>query len=563
MRHWQHHRCARCVDPTGAAPPPHGHARGVPTPLRFASLSEPRTRAKAPERAGASRATLSYSVRGSLVLALAAAAAASCGCGAPAPGPELQILGESTRLRLEDPVPADSPWFDGARVTLVAARGETIGIQIVQRAPAPVSLAIAGPGLAIRGYAVEAFPVSRPSTAIYGGSHGAGTYADALTEAAAPATNPAYFEIAVAADAAPGPRAGRLVVGARAFPVALEIARPVLPAPPPRVWAYEDPRELGWAADPDAPERDRARPWADERACHQVFRAHGVLLTPDLRYGWWQHRRDLVADSPYVPVVIPKEPAAAPRAVRWWIEAVRGTGQVPFTIPIDEPATPAARAKVRALAAAVRAAGGGPGRFLYAVTAEPHPELGDAIDLYIGLRTAHLTGDAVPRWTYNGAPPRAGALVLDAETPGPRTWGWIGWRWNIPVWYVWDALYWHDRHNRPFAPVFRMALDPRVDPVSFDDGDDHGNLDGVLALPAPGGCRPTLRLAAIRRGQEDRALLELAARCAPEETARLAAALVPAALGDAPRSGPPAWPTDEAAWERARRRLIELASCAP
>jgi len=34
---------------------------------------------------------------------------------------------------------------------------------------------------------------------------------------------------------------------------------------------------------------------------------------------------------------------------------------------------------------------------------------------------------------------------------------------------------------------------------------------------------------------------------------------VPRALGDA--GDRPAWPSDEAAWEAARRRLIELASC--
>ncbi len=503
-------------------------------------------------------------MRGPLLLALAVIAAASCrrGGGA-APAPELAVVGESTRLRLEDPVPAASPWFDGARLSLVAARGETIGLQIVHPGRAPVSLAIAGAGLAIRGYAVESFRVHRPSTRMYGGSHGAGTYADALTEAAAPSTNPAYFEIEVAADAPPGPRTGELVVGARAFPVALEVAHVVLPPLPLRVWAYGDPREHGWTSDPAAPERDRARPWADELACHRRFRAHGVLLAPDLRLPWWPHRREMFAGFPYVPTVIPTEPAEAADAVRGWIEATRGTGQVPFSIPIDEPRTPAALEQVRALAAAVRAAGGGPGRFMYAVTADPGPALGDAIDLHIGLRAAHLAGDTVPRWTYNGAPPTAGSVVLDAETPGTRTWGWIAWRWNIPVWYVWDALYWHDRHNRRNgAPLPGRPLDPRADPVSFDDGEDHGNFDGVLALPAPGGCRPTLRLAALRRGLLDRALLELAARCAPEATAKLAAQLVPAALGDAPRGSKPSWPTDESAWEHARRTLIWLASCA-
>jgi len=157
-------------------------------------------------------------------------------------------------------------------------------------------------------------------------------------------------------------------------------------------------------------------------------------------------------------------------------------------------------------------------------------------------------------------------MVLDAEPPGMRTWGWIAWRWRIPIWYVWDAVYWHDRHNvartgLPAAPPnsFTRArkLDVSEDPTSFDDGEDHGNLDGVLALP---GCRPTLRLAALRRGLYDRALLEAAARCDRAGAERIAAELVPRALGDA--TDEPAWPMRESAWELARLRLIELASCA-
>jgi hypothetical protein len=138
-----------------------------------------------------------------------------------------------------------------------------------------------------------------------------------------------------------------------------------------------------------------------------------------------------------------------------------------------------------------------------------------------------------------------------------RTWGWISWRWHIPIWYVWDGLYWHDRHNRKSTPMPSRALD-LGDPISFDDGEDHGNLDGVLALP---GCRPTLRLAALRRGYQDRALLELAAACDRPAAEQIAAELVPRALGDAGTT--PAWPRDEAPWEAARRRLIALAGCQP
>jgi hypothetical protein len=498
------------------------------------------------------------------------------------PGPDLQILGESARLRTTDPVPASSPWFDGARITLIAARGEILGIQVLHRGGGPVMLAFpqtsasapaageagaagaagvprssaaappsgaeaaraGGPvslAVQVRGFDVEALEVTRPSTGMYGGSHGAGSYPDGLSPAAAPTTDPAYFELEVARDAAPGVITGALTVAGRTVPVALTVAPVTLPPLPPRVWAYEDPRELTWAG-------------SDERACIAMFRAYGVLLSPDVRLEDWPTRRDLLAGIHDVPVWISDDPAKARDQVKGWIAAFAGTGQVPFAIPIDEPRTPDARRRVRALADVVRAAGGGPTSFRFAVTDEPHDEYGDAIDLYISLR-AHRTGDRGARWTYNGAPPRAGAMVLDAEAPGMRTWGWIAWRWQIPIWYVWDALYWHDRHNRKGAPLPGRAFDQK-DAISFDDGEDHGNLDGVLALP---GCRPTLRLAALRRGYQDRALLELAAACDPAAAEQLAAQLVPRALGDA--SATAAWPRDEAAWEGARRHLIDLARC--
>jgi hypothetical protein len=37
--------------------------------------------------------------------------------------------------------------------------------------------------------------------------------------------------------------------------------------------------------------------------------------------------------------------------------------------------------------------------------------------------------------------------------------------------------------------------------------------------------------------------------------------MVPSALGDAENKGDPSWPTDDSAWELARRELLQLASC--
>jgi len=492
-----------------------------------------------------------------MVRVLACLLLLACG-GQRDPGPDVQVVGESTRVRIEDPHPRQSPWFDGTRVALVAARGETLGIQVLHRTRGATALRI--DGATVRGFDVEAFRVTRPSTGLFGGSHGKGTYADALTPSAQPSTNPAYFEITVPPNTPAGTVTGELAVGAARYPVTLTIAPVTLPPLPRSVWAYADPRELAWAGN-STRDPDRTSQSDRERACIDLFRAHGILLSPDLQLAWWEARRPLLDGFPHVPVMISTDPAKAADEVRGWIAATAGTGQVPFTIPIDEPRTPEARAKVRALAEAVRAAGGGPTTFRYAVTDAPRPEYGDLIDIYISWKAAHLTGDRGERWTYNGAPPYAGAVVLDALTPGTRTWGWIGWRWKIPVWYVWDALYWHDRHNRKGAPLPGRALDPRVDPVSFDDGEDRGNLDGVLALPTATGCQPTLRLAALRRGLVDRQLLERAATCAPDAVTKLAAEIVPKALADAPARGTPSWSTAEATWERARRKLLELAAC--
>ena len=486
-----------------------------------------------------------------IVLAVIAPCAPSLGCRRPDPGPDLQIVDEATIIRRDEPVPAVSPWFDGARVRIVAAKGETIGLQILHRAPGPVSMSVTGATVA--GFDAAPAQVVRPSTALYGGSRGAGAYPDGLVRAArdAPSSDPAYFELVASASGT-----GTLIAGGRTVPVELTVVDVELPPLPRTVWAYEDPRELVWAGNVAG---EGAAPSSAERQCIELFARHGVLLSPDLSPEGWAARRAQFEGVRDVPVIIPEDPALAGAAVTAWLAAIpKESGHALFAIPIDEPRTPEARAKVRALADAVRAANDG--RFHLAVTDAPDPAYGDRIDLYVSWRAAHREGDRYARWTYNGAPPYAGSMVVDAAAPGLRTWGWIAWRWQIPIWYAWDALYWHDRHNRKGAPLPGPVI-RESDAISFDDGEDHGNRDGVLALPTPGGCAPTLRLAALRRGLQDRQLLERAATCKPKETADLAARLVPRALGDAGTAA--SWPSDPAAWEAARREVLALAASCP
>jgi len=413
-------------------------------------------------------------------------------------------------------------------VSLAAARGETLGIQVLHGAGTAI---LAIPDANVLAFAALTVRVRHASTALYGtGGRGEGDYPDELV----PDEGTDYFQIAIPRAAAPGVHYGVLFAGGL-YPVELRIARVTLPPPPIGAWAEYDPRVIGSSL---------ALPAERDRACVEMFRDRGVLLSPAIPLEAWPARQSMLDDAPFVPVKL-RDPAEVPA----WIAATRGSGKLPFSIPIDEPHGDAARARVRALAERVRAAGGGSGRFLFAVTDEPRAEYGDLIDRYVTLKPRR--GD----WTYNGAPPSAGSMVVDGAPPGPRTWGWIAWRYGIPYWYAWQALYWADRYNHRGLPP--RPLDAHADARSFDDGEDHGNLDGVLALP---GCHPTLRLEELRRGLQDRALLELASRCAPTATEALAASIMQRALGDG--SGAPAWPTDEGAWETARRKLLDLASCA-
>jgi len=133
-------------------------------------------------------------------------------------------------------------------------------------------------------------------------------------------------------------------------------------------------------------------PSDSERACAAMFREHGVLLSPDLHIDWWPARKADFAGIRDVPVVISEDPAKAGDEVRAWIAATKGTGHVPFAIPIDEPRTPKRIREVVELGKAIRAAGGGPNTFRFAVTADPRPEYAGLVDQFIQLRPAPNSG---------------------------------------------------------------------------------------------------------------------------------------------------------------------------
>jgi hypothetical protein len=498
------------------------------------------------------------------------AGALACRGAAPSPPLSLQIVDGADRRSSAEEVAASSVIFDGTTVRLRAARGEIVDFTVWPSMPSALTVRFSQPQLSVSGFEVEWTKVARPSTAMYGPSRGAADYPDGLRPRSAPATAPGYFEIAVSSDAGAGIYLGTLTVGSRAVPVELQVDPVLLPAlgAHPSVWAYYDPRELAWhAREPVGSEQT----FALEQRCAAMFRDHGVLATPELAPEEWPRRRSLVSGVRYVPVYWPRQPEQLAAAARFWSDALSASDQLAFAIPIDEPRSDAGRREVRALAEqlqAVRAATGAK-RLLLAVTDAPHPIYGAALDIFISphavsRRTPRGPAASAARWTYNGAPPYAGAMVVDAGNADLRTWGWIAWRWQVPLWYVWDALYWHDRHNARRAGLARPGRSMEdLDAVTFDDGTDHGNRDGVLALPGDPTlpCRPTLRLKTLRRGLLDRLLLQ-AASCTPASHSRaedIAAALIPFALGDA-FAAASGRPLTAAQWTQARAQLLALAA---
>jgi hypothetical protein len=473
--------------------------------------------------------------------------------------PEFQVLSESTRLAHDRPSPKASAVFDGKVVRLRGARGETLGLEVrvsdgLLRA---ASLSLPPAVATVTDFAVGSLEVREPSTSMYGTSAGRGVYPDVLTPVAGPVRTDglAYFDIAIASIAKPGRYEGTLTVDARAIPAVLDIGCARIDLKPhPLVWVFYAPREVARAH--ALPDGDSSELVAKEEEYDALFRAHGAYLASDLPPARFDARKRFVHDVAYWPVAIDTDSDDTIAAdVRQWLARFAGTGVTPFAIPVDEPHTPAEKARTRHIAEVIGRSGGGRPYLLRAVTDAASPAYGDAIDVFVSPKGIPSDGerkDSGERfWTYNGKPPEAGSMVLDAESSALRTWGWIAERYHVELWYAWEGLYFSDRYNGG------GRMDVMHDPVTFDErrrgGSDFGNGDGVLVYPGP---LPSLRLKVLRRGLQDRLLLEELEALGGADTAReIVRRTIPVALGEA--SAAAAWPTTEVEWEHARSQVLD------
>jgi hypothetical protein len=495
-----------------------------------------------------------------LVTSLAISQCLGLGALACQPTPDFAVLSESTRLARDRRSPKASAVFDGKVVRLRGARGETLGLElrVADRRSRDVTLSLPTSAASVTGFTVGSLEVREPSTNMYGESAGPGTYPDILTPTEGPVhtADLAYFDIAIPSTATPGRYEGNLTVDSRAIPAVLDVscARIDLKQRP-LVWVFYTPGEIARAH--GLPDGDSSALLDKEAEYDALFRAHGAYLASDLPPERFKARRRFVHDVAYWPVAIDTtsdDTIAA--SAHQWVALFAGTSVTPFAIPVDEPQTSAEKARARHIADVIGWSGGGPTHLLRAVTDAALPIYENAIDVFVSPKNIPLAerergASGVRFWTYNGKPPEAGSMVLDAEGSALRTWGWIAERYHVELWYAWEGLYFTDRYNGG-GPT-----DVTRDPITFDErrrrGTDFGNGDGVLAYPGP---LASLRLKVLRRGLQDRLLLEELDALGAGATAReIVRRVIPAALGEA---GPIAgWPTTEVVWERARAQVLD------
>jgi hypothetical protein len=471
----------------------------------------------------------------------------------------LRISTESVRRLGDEPSHRESSVFDGRAVRLRGARGETLGLQVrlPESTADDVRLELPDAGAATAAFAVRFLVVEEPSSSMYGPSAGSGSYPDVLVPAGkvVRAEPSAYFDIAIPKNAKPGRYDGELFAGARVIPVVLDVSTARIDLERnPLVWVFYAPREI--AREHGLPDGDGSALIDKEEEYDRFFRAHGAYLASDLPPERFVARRRFVHDVSYWPVKVDtRSDETIRRDVRSWLELFAGSDVIPFAIPIDEPRSLSDKARVRHIADVMGSAGGRRPLLLRAVTDAAHPVYGDAMDVFISPNnipqaSAARSSTGERFWTYNGRPPQAGSMVLDADG-GLRTWGWIAERYGIELWYAWEGLYFSDRYNGG-GPTDLMRR-----PITFDErrrgGSDWGNGDGVLAYPGP---LPSLRLKSLRRGLQDRLLLRALAACGHARLAEeVARRIVPRALAEAEKTS--SWPDTDADWERARGELLD------
>jgi hypothetical protein len=169
----------------------------------------------------------------------------------------------------------------------------------------------------------------------------------------------------------------------------------------------------------------------------------------------------------------------------------------------------------------------GPGRRLpIFVTHRYDSALDGAIDIWCSppggydiARALQERSKSRDYWIYNGGRPAGPAIVIDSPATDPRATIWACFKHAIRVYFYWHAVHW--RHNSQMKPGADRNQNVWANPITYDNGQDYANGDGVLIYPGEEMLHPeedrgiagpcsTLQMANFRRGLQDHQYLTIA-----------------------------------------------------
>ncbi len=216
----------------------------------------------------------------------------------------------------------------------------------------------------------------------------------------------------------------------------------------------------------------------------------------------------------------------------------------------------------------------GPGKKLPVFTTRFYsPELDQDIDIWAGHngvvldQQERLRAAGKQHWFYNGHRPRYGMETLETAAVDYRVNGWVKYIHGVSTWFLWESTTWQHNAQGPKGNLHQRVFS---EPLTFiNDGMNWSNGSGVIFYPGrmphhPEEDRgltrllPSIRLKAMRRGQQDYELMWLAEqKVGREKVLELVKQAVPRSL-EAELEEPTAWSQHGDDYDRVRLELLKL-----
>lgn len=217
----------------------------------------------------------------------------------------------------------------------------------------------------------------------------------------------------------------------------------------------------------------------------------------------------------------------------------------------------------------------GPGKAMPVFTTTGYDkELAGSIDIWAGYDGVDLSvlpeirkngGD---HWFYNGNRPRYGSVILEGTAVDLRVNSWILYKYGIKTWFLWEGTQWDHNGQGPKGHLHQNMFQ---NPLTFiNDEFEFGNGDGIILYPGHmpfylqeerglNRLLPSIRLKNIRRGQQDAAIMQMAAlKAGREKVIRLIQQIVPRALSEVSMKEAVPWSQKGDDYDRVRNELLSL-----